>query len=241
MPAALVAAAACGATQQGRLSDEFRERIAALNAELANGDTGTVRPQLAGDLEWVTSAGDWIGKRQLLAAIATPQDPRTSLHVDSVVVHPIGDIVLAEYRRTDHRRVGRYEFPASYRVSEIYVADGTQWQLTRHFMTMLPEPPERPQPLDSTLLAEFVGFYEIHPDYVDNVHFEGRSLVATVHGQTVGARLVPISTDAFLPDGSGHLIVFERDRTGRVTGYVQGYPNGVVIRARRLAALTASE
>ena len=92
---------------------------------------------------------------------------------------------------------------------------------------------ETPPP-DFAALRPFVGRYEIGPCYVDDVHWEAGALVATASGQTSGARLVPVSATAFSPDGVGALIVFERDATGRVIGYVQGYANGRVVRARRL-------
>jgi hypothetical protein len=69
---------------------------------------------------------------------------------------------------------------------------------------------------------------------VDEVHWEGGHLVATVTGAPAGARLVPVSGTVFSPDGTGALIAFERDAAGRVTGYVQGYPDGRVNRRRRL-------
>jgi hypothetical protein len=45
---------------------------------------------------------------------------------------------------------------------------------------------------------------------------------------------VPVSATVFSPDGTGALIAFEREATGRVVGYVQGYPDGRVMRRRKL-------
>ena len=75
---------------------------------------------------------------------------------------------------------------------------------------------------------------QIGPGFVDYVHWEGSGLVATSTAETSGARLVPISENAFSPDGVAPLIVFERDASGRVAGYVQGSPDGVVRRAQRI-------
>ena len=58
--------------------------------------------------------------------------------------------------------------------------------------------------------------------------------MATASGQAAGARLIPVSGSAFSPDGIGAIIQFERDARGRVVGYVQGYHDGSLIRARRL-------
>jgi hypothetical protein len=88
--------------------------------------------------------------------------------------------------------------------------------------------------VSSTALRAFVGRYAAAPGYVDDVHLQGDHLVATLTGYPPGARLVPVSATVFSPDGDGALIAFERDASGRVTGYVQGYPDGQVIRRRRL-------
>jgi len=48
-----------------------------------------------------------------------------------------------------------------------------------------------------------------------------------------GATLRRVSEDTFSPDGIAPMIVFERDGTGRVVGYVQQAPDGSVARARR--------
>jgi hypothetical protein len=105
--------------------------------------------------------------------------------------------------------------------------------LARHALSWLVAP-VLPIVLDSVAQQAFVGRYEIAPGYVDNVHWEHWYLVATASGQSSGARLIPISRNGFSPDGVGALIVFERDAAGRVRGYVQGYPDGRVIRAARI-------
>jgi hypothetical protein len=52
--------------------------------------------------------------------------------------------------------------------------------------------------------------------------------------EAVGPELVPLSGTAFRPNGVGALLVFERDASGRVVGYVQGFPDGRVARGTRL-------
>lgn len=107
--------------------------------------------------------------------------------------------------------------------------------LERHTQVWLVSPAKSID-LDTATMNDFVGRYRIADGYVDNVHWEGKGLVATASGQSTGAQLVRVSTDAFSPDGLGAMIVFERDAAGRVIGYVQGYPDGRVVRASRLGA-----
>ena len=109
----------------------------------------------------------------------------------------------------------------------------TIWVLLEHTQTWIVRPATLIA-LDSAALAAFIGRYEIGPDVVDDVHWENKELVATLSGQRLGGRLLPVSSDALSPDGIAPLILFERDASGRVTGYVQGSPDYGVRRARRI-------
>jgi hypothetical protein len=199
---------------------------------VARGDTLALRSRFAPDLVWVVGAsGAAVSRQQLLAAVGRPQTPAPRYEIDSVNVRLIGTVAIVDYLRTDHRQVASWTSTVRSRVLEVFVRSGKSWLLERHSQTWFLTPTAA---ADSAALDAFIGHYEIGPGYVDDVHREGRDLVATASGQTVGARLVPVSASAFNPDGVGPLMVFERDSTGRVTGYVQGLPDGSVIRARRI-------
>src|SRR5206468_9484660 len=126
--------------------------------------------------------------------------------------------------------LGSMDLVTRWRALAVFTGEGPHWQLVRQSLTWLVHPAP-PIALDSAALQAFVGRYQIAPGYTDSVHWENGHLVATATGQRAGARLVPVSIDAFSPDGFGALIVFERDAAGRVVGYVQGYPDGTLFRA----------
>ena len=220
-------------TQDERV-DAFRRLLVAQYADIAHGDTAALRPRLADDLIWVIGAnGNEVSKGQFLAAVAPLQVPAPRFEVDSIRVQRIGDVAIVGYRRADHRAAGAFEVTTLTRALDVFVRRHGKWLLARHTQAWLVTP-VAPVPLDSAALQAFVGRYQIGPAYVDDVHWEGDQLVATASGQKAGATLVPVSTSAFSPDGVGALMVFERDATGRVVGYVQGYPDGRVVRAARL-------
>jgi hypothetical protein len=232
---ALTSASACAPGKLASGTADFRDLITARNTAAAVSDTAALRPMLHDSLIWVIGAtSDAVGKTQLLQAAGVLQDPRPRFDVDSVRAREIGDMALVDYRRTDHRRVGTYEDSVAWRVFEVFKREGASWLLLRHDQAWIRRPLIAPLALDSTALARYVGLYEIDPSYIDNVHFEGRELVATPIGRKEGGHLVPVSDAAFIPDGVGQLLVFERDAKGRVLDYVQGYPDGRVIRARRI-------
>ena len=231
----VIAVSGCASSEDGSLDTEFHGRLVAFNAAVARADTAALDHQIADDLIWVIGAtGDAVGKARLLAAASIPQNPVPHIDVDSVHVRRLGDMAVVNYLRTDRRRVGGYEISFAWRVFETYVRNGARWQVARHMQTWVHLAPATPTAVDSATLASFVGHYEIDPSFIHNVPFEGRELVATPTGQREGGHLVPVSESAFVPDGVGALLVFERDRRGRVTGYVQGYPDGRVLRARKI-------
>ena len=231
-----LAAIVAGARAQSQRATDatFGSLIAARHAAMTRGDTATIHRQLADDMNWVIGAsGGTLNTAQFLAAVSHVQAPPPHYDIDSLHARALGNVATVAYRRADHRTAGTYEAVNLSRCLDVFVLRGSQWRLIEHSQTWIAQSPA-PVRLDAAALSAFIGHYEIAPGFVDDVHLEGKELVATVTGQTKGGRLVPVSTSAFSPDGVAPLIMFERDATGRVLGYVQGSPDGAVRRARRI-------
>ena len=208
---------------------------------IAAADTANLAPMVGDDLIWILGpSGASLTKSQFLTAVSRRQRPPPRFEVDSLHVRQAGDAVIVDYRRGDRRQLGGYLLTTQSRVVDVFVERGNRRRLVTHIQTWLVSP-VNPVRADSASLDAFVGRYQIGPGYIDNVHWERGHLVATASGQSVGAVLVPVSTSAFSPDGIGALMVFERDASGRVTGYVQGLPDGHVVRAARLRSPRGSD
>jgi ketosteroid isomerase-like protein len=221
--------------QSSQLAAELQPVLDARYAAVAHADTATLSRYIADDMVWIViaNAGGEYSKHQFLALVSQGQTPAPRYIVDSVRAKRFGDVAVVEYRRRDLRQKGVDVDTVSVQAQEVLVERQGQWMLERHTQSWIVAA-AIPVKVDSNSLNAFVGRYQIARGYIDNVHWENNQLVATTSGQTTGARLVPVSATAFSPDGVGALIVFERDVTGRVIGYVQGYPNGTVWRAARL-------
>ncbi len=230
------------ASAQDALTATFRPLLDAEYSATVHGDTAALGALLADDLVWIVGPdGSEMTKKQLLSAAAqlrvpAPHAPAPRFIVDSVRAKRFGDVATVAYRRTDHRPMGDGDFVTSWKALDVFALHKGRWLLERHTQVWLVSP-VKSVTLDSASMSAFVGRYQIGPGYVDNVHWEGRNLVATASGQSAGARLVPVAANVFSPDGDGALISFERDASGRVLGYVQGYPDGHVIRAPKLGAV----
>jgi hypothetical protein len=211
---------------------EFRARVDSVYAAVVRADTTALGRWLSPVLKWSTNSSAQATREQILGVAARLQNPAPRFDVDSVEVQRINDVALVGYRRVDRRELGGVEFPATWRVLDVFVQRRGRWQILRHTQMWLVSPVQ-PVALDSAAMQAFVGRYRVAPGYVDDVHWDHGHLVATVSGFPPGARLIPVGSSTFSPDGIGALIAFERDANGRVTGYVQGYPDGRIVRRVR--------
>lgn len=229
------------AGQSSRPTDpgQFRDLVRTGFAAIAHGDTAALRSYLADDVRWVLGTSGRIATRTQLIAAISHLSPLVTIQydVDSVSALRVGDAATVEYRLTDRRTFRAYQNVYVSRALDVFVRQDGTWRLLRHNQTWIVAPPATIM-LDSAALSAFVGRYDRGAQYIDDVHFVGGQLVATSTAESlagdVGAHLLPVSTSAFSPEGVAPMIVFERDATGRVTGYVQQQPNGTVARARRL-------
>lgn len=217
---------------QQTAADDARRLLSSLYSAISQGDSTKARSLVGDELVWVLGAdGSTITKSQLLAAASKPSPAR--FEIDSLRARQYNATLVVDYVRHDHWPLGRGEFITSWRALAVIVRRNGTSEIVRHTLSWLAHPVE-PIAADSSALQPFVGRYQIAAGYIDNVHWESGHLVATASGQTAGAQLVPVSMNAFSPDGIGVVITFERDAAGRVVDYVQAYPDGRVIRARRL-------
>ncbi len=215
------------------------QRVRATFNAIAGADTTTLGGILSDSLRWFSpSSGAVYTKSQLVrAAKGLPASVVIRYVVDSVRVWTAGPVATAEYRLTDSRTFAAYTNTFTSRGLDIFNWEAGAWRLRQHAQTWVPRSPTIVG-MDTAALRAFVGRYDRGDGYIDDVHLEASGLMATSSAETAmgapGAHLLPVSEDAFSPEGIAPLIVFERDAAGRVTGYVQQQPDGVVARARRM-------
>ena len=218
---------------------DIDQRVRATFDAIARADTAALGGFLSDSLRWFSpTSGAVYNKPQLLGAAARlPVAIKLRYAVDSVRVWHSGTVATAEYRLTDSRTFAAHTNALTSRGVDVFALEGGAWRLRQHVQTWLPRSPATIA-ADTAALRAFVGRYDRGDGFIDDVHLAGSVLMATSSAEKAmgapGAHLLPISDDAFSPEGSAPLIVFERDATGRVTGYVQQQPDGFVARARRL-------
>lgn len=216
------------------------QRVSSTYEAISRADTEALRALLSDSLRWISpTSGAVLRKPQLLGAAARmPAAVTIRYVVDSVRIWQSGSTASAEYRLSDSRTFAAQTNTFTSRGLDLFSLEAGTWRLRQHTQTWVPRSPAFIS-ADTASLRAFVGRYDRGNGFVDDVHLEPSGLMATSSAEkrmgVPGAHLLPVSENAFSPEGSAPLIVFERDGTGRVTGYVQQQPDGIVARARRLA------
>lgn len=136
-----------------------------------------------------------------------------------LVVHRAGNVAIASFV---HERVTQYhgqELHTNYRSSETWVKQGSSWKMLTLQSRAMENVVSLP-PVSRLAWKDYIGSYE----------FAGQSAVAIVQeGETLLMSgkdgkphvLNPLALDFFTPvDSPRTAVIFERDASGRVTGYL---------------------
>ena len=213
--------------------------VTTIYTAISRADTGTLRPLLSDDLHWVIGgSGAVVDKLQLVTAAAVSVPIASNEYiVDSVRSWRDGSVAVADYRLTNTRAFHDYRQVLVSRATDVFTLRSGRWLLLRHTTAWIVHSPTLLSDIDSAQAAAFVGHYDKGGGFIDDVHFDHGHLVAQSTVEKLigapGATLRRVSEDTFSPDGIAPMIVFERDGTGRVVGYVQQSPDGSIARARR--------
>ena len=152
---------------------------------------------------------------------------------DSMHVSILGDMALIDYWVVQRRRYGARDLIFTYRSLDAYVRRGGPWLLLRHTETHALAPPT-PLTVEASALDEYVGRYEWWPGFFDVVSQRGGKLFLQLTGEAEATSTHAATPESFYFAGDPSLVIFTRDNTGRVMGYVEHEPDGQVIRARKL-------
>src|SRR5690349_10508971 len=227
------------AQQLAPVSFEAERAVGTVFTAISRADTATLRGLVSDDLRWIlASTGSVADKAQLLAAAAAVVPMATNEYaIDSVHTWQNGNVAVADYRITNARAFHDYRQVLISRATDVFTFRNGRWLLLRHTTTWIVHSPLLSD-IDSAQVAAFVGQYDKGGGFIDDVHFQGGHLAAQSTLEKLigapGATLRRVSEDTFSPDGMAPMIVFERDATGRVVGYVQQAPDGSIARARRV-------
>jgi hypothetical protein len=212
----------------------FRRLVSERIRAESDADTAALRRLVDRALVYIDNDGSRRTADERASSIAAAGREEGVRHdVDSVHASRAGELAFVDYRATTSFTLGSRNVVLASRALDTFVLRDGRWRLLRHAETRILDVPAA-VPLDSAVIAEYVGRYESWPGNVDTITRNGNQLS---HQSTAEDRPIPIvaaASDAFHEIGNPILVVFTRGRSGAVNGYVMHFPDGQVVQARRL-------
>jgi hypothetical protein len=158
---------------------------------------------------------------------------RPAYEIKDVTVVPDTSFVMVDYVIVEHIPAGSRSLDFRYRAMDVFVPRAGGWRVVRHIHTAATATPA-PVAVDAATLEDYVGRYEWWPGYVDTISRKGAELYSQMTGEE-GATLNRAATpESFFVAGEAPLLIFIRDRNGRVTHYLVHWGDGQVTVATRL-------
>lgn len=218
--AALVTMAA-GAAPPANTAAEFRARDQALLDALATGKKPVWEKALGDDAIYIDENGAIYTRAQLLSQV-TPLPPHVSGHIDiaSYRLQLMGDTALVLHKDDEFETWHGHALKAQYIMSETWHRDGGAWKLAMlHVYVVAKDPPAVTLP--AAKLEEYVGRYKAAPELLDVIARDGARLTLSYNGKPAKPLLVESPDMLFVPGEPRFRYVFERDRMGRITGFIE--------------------
>ncbi len=140
--------------------------------------------------------------------------------VRGLTVQPLGPLVIVRYEADEWEQVFAQRLTTRYRMTDAFRRDGDAWKLvSSHTSVVTADPPA--QSVDTSRWGELAGDYQLLPDgWVFHVELRDGTLVG---GRTPGKLrpLIPLTSTAFVLEGSLGELLFDADASGRVTRIVE--------------------
>ena len=197
------------------------------------GDKGTFDRVVADDFTGTDEGATVRNKAQERELIqAPPPSIKTSLTNEDVRVRIYGDAAIVTGRIVVKTQLpDQAEIGFQTRFTDTFVKRQARWQVAaRHYSRL---PPQRTAvKLDPKAYDEYVGKYELAPNFVVTVTREGDKLMSQATGQQK-FELLPESEIGFFIRDFSALFIFMRDRNGDVSRMIT-LQDGRVIEAKRI-------
>jgi len=213
----------------------FRRLIMERGASAQHADTASYRHFVAPEMIYLDDDGSRQAVEEHIKGIAAkgPDDARIRNDIDSLHVFRVGDIALVDYWNVKHVPYGSRDHATASRSLETFVLRDGQWLLLRHTEVQALALPT-PTAVRASVLDEYVGQYQWWPGYIDTITRVGDQLFDQSTGEKKATLNLAATPEAFYLPGDASLLVFIRNRAGRVVGYLVHWPDGQVTPTRKL-------
>ena len=213
--------------------DEFRQLVLERRRAFGHGDAAAYGRLIAPEIVHLNDSGVRRTRDALLAHVAGNRDSGAQYEVTALETHPIdANTIVVDCEVAESLPFGPHNERTLARELNVFVRKNHRWLVVAHSET--PELTD-PSPAASHEIADYAGTYEWWPGYQETYRVEGSTLTVRATGESVSTKLQAASGESFYAPGDTSVVVFCRDRSGRVTHAVIHFFDGRLVNARRVS------
>ena len=212
-------AATSGATASEGDSATIRQLSQKFSDASASGDAKTLANLLDDNVAFMGEDGSLYGKHDVVAGASPPPRGVTNHLVQSdFAVQLHGDVAVTSF--TDNATFDAYGQVAHehFRSTEVWLKEHGGWKMISSQTLAAPQDPPHVN-LPAATLDQYVGSYAMAPGHVVRIERQGDGLVMTGKSGKPAPLLAEVRDVLFVPGQPRPRWVFERDGSGKVTGF----------------------
>lgn len=219
--AGIVVVAATGAIASPDPATELRARDQAMLDAWGTGNKAAFEQALSADAIYIDENGGIYTRAELLSQV-TPLPARVSGHIAiaSWRLKVKGDTALVVHRDDESENWHGHALKAQYIMSETWWRENGAWKLALlHVYVVAKDPPAVLLPLPA--IDAYAGRYKAAPELLDVIARDRDGLTLSYNGKKAKPLRVESPDMLFVPGEPRFRYIFERDRMGRITGFIE--------------------
>jgi len=201
-------------------TDVLRTKDQALLNAFAPGDRAVWERALAADAVYVDENGAIMSRAEFLKQLQ-PLPPGASGHlkIASYSAHIDGDLALVVHTDDEEETYHGQVLMAQYLTTETWRREAGEWKLYLvHAYAVPKDPPAITLP--DRQVEEYAGRYSAAPDLIYVIRWDGKQLTGGREGGSTRPLQVEVRDVLFVPGQPRIRKIFQRDATGKITGFV---------------------
>jgi len=211
--------------QNDALSTLLKQQTQAFRNANQHGDLAAMRSYLDDQLLFINEDGVAFDRHDFAggAPAAAPKDALSTVTITDWVLHSAGDVAISSFVTDQVTHYGDQTLNERYLAVETWIKRDVQWKLLGSETTLLhQDPPALTLPADAW--NDYVGMYSAGASSLVTITHEGNMLGVIVN-RTKSPLLAAEVRDVFFtpntpPGYERQRLIFQRDASGQITGYV---------------------
>ena len=213
LPPEVPVSAASAETLIKRQSQEFSDAS-------ATGDAAVLERYLDDRVVFMNESGSVSSKKDIVAsAVPSPEGTGNSLTQTDWVFEQHGQVAVTSFTDVSTQQFHGQTLHAKYRSTEVWHEERGAWRMISSQTMALPDDPPAVT-LPTKVLGEYVGTYSAGPDFTYTIARDGDGVTGAIGDGKATAMKAELVDVLFTPGQPRMRKIFQRDASGKVTGFV---------------------